>query len=64
MVLGLLEVIGDAFFQVASLADVQRVASRLDHAVNAGAIGQRLEQLAGVEGFAFHAVRVVVGHRL
>src|SRR5262249_4565967 len=49
-VIALLEVARDALLQVARLADIDGLARSVNHAVHAGQIRQRSDQLARVEG--------------
>ncbi len=49
LVTGLLEVARDALLQVAGLADVQRLAGRVEHPVDTRPMRQRSEELARVE---------------
>ena len=45
----LLEIGGNALLQVACLADINDLAGGIDHAVDAGQVGQRLEERLGIK---------------
>ena len=49
LVAGLLEIVRDALLEVASLADVERLARPVEHPVHARPVRQRLQELARVE---------------
>ena len=65
LVAAALEVARHALLQVARLADVQRVAARILHPVDAGTMRQRRDQLAGIEGGRWRGARGLdrLGHR-